>query len=541
MSPYFCLNRKFLEGCVENYQISIFNDVLGPVMTGPSSSHTAGPGRIGYFIHHLMRDFDSIKITFPQHGSYAGVYKGQKSDVALVAGLLGLSITDARFRHSLEMLQHLGIHMEIYISSAEMTHPNASIIELFNSKTRAHLAVESWSTGGGMFEIRSINGFPVQCRGDTYELFFQGLPQEREAIVSSLMALLAECRKDILGGDLGTGAHLLNVKLAAAPDETLLQRLRELGERYSFSVSYVPSILPVCSSGTKDLPFDTADSLKAFLGTRDMPLWKAAALYESVRSGWTEAEVLRFAEGLARIMKDSILQGLEGDFTMSGFLSPTAAKLHNARHAMMDMGLLQRGIIYSTAVMENNSAMGQVAAAPTAGSCGVIPGVLFGVISLETASLEEAAKALLCAGLVGVFIAKQATFAAEVGACQAEIGAASCMSAALVGHFLGSDVETSLKGASMALQNMLGLVCDPVAGCVDIPCINRNAMAVGNAVISANMVQGGFDPVIPLDQTIQSMFAVGNMLPRELRCTGLGGLCCTQKAQELSESLKQRG
>lgn len=524
---------------MHTYQISIFNDVLGPIMTGPSSSHTAGPWRIGSFIHHLMPDFDSIHITFPQKGSYAGVYKGQKSDVAMVAGLLGMPISDPHFKHSLTRMQERGVHLQITIADMDMTHPNASTIELANSKTKTHMTVESWSTGGGMFEIRAINGCTVQCCGDMHELFFYNLPAA-QGDCACITSALAGCQQHILNSPLAVNGNCLNVKLAVAPDGPLLQQLGTLADQHAFSFAYVPPILPVSSSGTKALPFETAESLAVFLQTHDTPLWKAATLYESIRSGWTEDEVLHYAQKLVGVMKDSIIQGLKGDFEMAGFLSPTAAKLHKASPSMLDMGLIQRGIIYSTAVMENNSAMGQVAAAPTAGSCGVIPGVLFGILSLETQDIENAAKALMCAGLVGVFIAKQATFAAEVGACQAEIGAASCMSAALVGHFLGSDSHAALQSASMALQNMLGLICDPVAGCVDIPCINRNAMAVGNAIISANMVHAGFDPVIPLDQTIQSMQAVGAMLPRELRCTGLGGLCCTPKAQEISLSMKHK-
>lgn len=525
---------------MSSYQVSIFNDVLGPVMTGPSSSHTAGPGRIGSFVHHLMPEFDSIKIVFPRQGSYAGVYKGQKSDVAIIAGLLGLQITNPQFRHSLQMLKERGIGLDIEIVDMEMTHPNASIIELYSSKEDEKLSVESWSTGGGMFEIRSINGSAVQCCGDTHELFFYDLPAGREDVASGISQALDICKESTLSAFSSPDGRLVNVKLSAALSAELLQDLFNLGKKLSFKVRYIPLILPVASCGVKDLPFETAESLKQFLKNRDMPFWKAAALYESVRSGWTEERVMNYAEKMVGVMRDSIIQGLKGDFEMAGFLSPTAAKLHAASHRMMDMGLIRNGVIYSTAVMENNSAMGQVAAAPTAGSCGVIPGVLFGIISLEASDIREAARALMCAGLVGVFIAKQATFAAEVGACQAEIGAASCMSAALVGHFLGSDVDTTLQGASMALQNMLGLVCDPVAGCVDIPCINRNAMAVGNAIISANIVNVGFDPVIPLDQTIKAMLSVGNMLPRELRCTGLGGLCCTTKAHEISNSMKKR-
>ena len=148
-------------------------------------------------------------------------------------------------------------------------------------------------------------------------------------------------------------------------------------------------------------------------------------------------------------------------------------------------------------------------------------------------------KGLLASGLAGAFIANQASFGAEVAACQAENGSASAMAAAGIVQLLGGNVEQGFKAASLALQNMLGLVCDPVGGLTEIPCISRNIIAMSNAVQSANMVMLGFDPVIPLDETILSMYEVGQMLPAELRCTCKGGLCNTETAKCVVANLKR--
>lgn len=526
---------------MSQYQISIFNDVLGPVMTGPSSSHTAGPGRIGYFIGKLMDSFEYIKIEFPQKGSYAGTYKGQKSDVAIVAGLLGMEIIHPKFKDSLAILEEKNISLEIVITDYEAEHPNSSIITL-KKKSGEQVSVESWSTGGGMFVIRSINGISVTCKGDYHELVVLG----DTSLDPELSVKLEQCLKSwnivSVHKNICVTKGVSNIKLSTEPSKSLISTLSNITESCGGKLRYIPPILPVATGEEKILPFETADELEKYLFEHEMPLWQAAVTYEAVRSGWSEKQVLSYAEYLLGVMKKSIQQGLAADFQMSGFLSPTAYKIEQASNneQLIDTGVIGKGTIYSTAVMEYNSALGQVVASPTAGSCGVLPGTIFALIGINQEDLTEAAKALMCAGLIGVFIAKQATFAAEVCGCQAEIGSASCMAAALVCHFMSIDAKISLKAASMAMQNTLGLICDPVAGCVEIPCINRNAMAVSNAIVCANLAVGGFDPVISLDEVILAMYKVGKMLPRELRCTGLGGLCDTVKAKELKLIIKKK-
>ncbi len=154
---------------------------------------------------------------------------------------------------------------------------------------------------------------------------------------------------------------------------------------------------------------------------------------------------------------------------------------------------------------------------------------------------EEIAKAMLAAGMIGALIATRWTFAAEVGGCQAETGAASSMAAAALVSLANGTLPQALAAASMALQNTLGLICDPVAGRVEVPCLGKNIMAASNAFSCANLALADYDPVIPLDEVIDAARQVGSQMPRELRCTALGGLAITKTAQAIQNQMRQRG
>jgi L-serine dehydratase len=144
---------------------------------------------------------------------------------------------------------------------------------------------------------------------------------------------------------------------------------------------------------------------------------------------------------------------------------------------------------------------------------------------------------MLAAGLIGVFVAERATFAAEVAGCQAECGAGSAMAAAALVTLARGTADQAVGAASMALQNILGLICDPVANRVEVPCLGRNVMAASNALACANMALAGYDPVVPLDEAIETMHNVGVCLPSELRCTALGGLSVTDTSREIEKGL----
>ncbi len=161
------------------------------------------------------------------------------------------------------------------------------------------------------------------------------------------------------------------------------------------------------------------------------------------------------------------------------------------------------------------------------GRCAALPGAVIAMAESLKQDEETMAKAMLASGLIGVFIATRWTFAAEAGGCQAEGGSASSMAAAALVTLAGGTLAESVAAASMALQNMIGLICDPVANRVEVPCLGKNVMAASNALACANMALAGYDPVIPLDEVIETAKRVAGQMPRELRCTALGGLSVT--------------
>jgi len=208
-------------------------------------------------------------------------------------------------------------------------------------------------------------------------------------------------------------------------------------------------------------------------------------------------------------------------------------------HNLLDASLLNHMILSVTAMMEVKSSMGVIVAAPTAGACAGLPGACIGAAQSLGLSEDEMTKGMLAAGMIGVFIAVRATFAAEVGGCQAECGAGSGMAAAALVTLAKGTTKQAVDASSMALQNLLGLICDPVANRVEVPCLGRNVLAASNAIASANMALANFDPVIPLDEVIETMEKVGKSLPCELRCTALGGLSVTKTSKKIETRLSE--
>jgi L-serine dehydratase len=261
--------------------------------------------------------------------------------------------------------------------------------------------------------------------------------------------------------------------------------------------------------------------------------------YESRRGTITREEVQERMEDLIRIMEGSVAEGLAGTYYDDRILPPQTGlyQTHLENGALLEAGMLNRMILYVSALMEVKSSMGVVVAAPTAGSCGALPGTVLGAGHALGSTPEEMAKAMLAAGVIGIFITAGSTFAAEVCGCQAECGAGSAMAAAALVTLREGSREQALGAASMALQNTLGMICDPVANRVEVPCLGRNVLAASNALACANLALAGFDEIIPLDETIKAMDEVGKAMPHELRCTALGGLSTTETSKRIQEAL----
>lgn len=242
------------------------------------------------------------------------------------------------------------------------------------------------------------------------------------------------------------------------------------------------------------------------------------------------------------IMRTSATQPLKAPCkSMGGLIGGEASKLaaHSAAGKNICGNVLGKAMLYSMAVLEVNASMGLIVAAPTAGSAGVVPGLLLSLQDCYQIPDDRLVDVLFNAGAIGYLAMRNATVAGAVGGCQAEIGVASAMAASAAVELMGGTPEQCLDAASTVLMNMLGLVCDPVGGLVEYPCQNRNAAGVANALIAAEMSLSGVHQLIPFDEMLETMYNVGKHLPVELRETALGGCAVAPSACSRCQMCKQ--
>ena len=230
------------------------------------------------------------------------------------------------------------------------------------------------------------------------------------------------------------------------------------------------------------------------------------------------------------IMKESASAPIAAPRRSIGGLIGGEARLldrHLSSHQSICGTILSRAVTYACAVLEINTSMGLIVAAPTAGSSGVVPGLLLALKEEYDIADEKIVDVLFNAGAVGYLAMRNATVAGAVGGCQAEIGVASAMAASAAAELMGGEPEQCLGAASTVLMNMLGLVCDPIGGLVECPCQSRNAAGVANALTAAEMALSGIRQIIPFDEMLAAMYSVGKRMPSELRETALGGCAAT--------------
>ncbi len=512
---------------------SIFNDVIGPVMRGPSSSHCAAAVRIGRVAHDLMGGrIERVRLEFDAEGSLARTHAEQGSDAGFFGGLLGWEADDVRLADAAAALALAGIAVEIRLGRFGDPHPNTYRIALEGGGERH--TMRALSTGGGMIEVIAVDGIPLSLRGDRHVTLLAAGPGFSPADLPPRLPGGAE----ILAHG-GTPPALVEIRTPEPlPDATLRHIAACPGVGW---VRRIRPVLPVLSRPGLRVPFLSCRELLAWNRDRGFDLARLAAVYESARGGLPEAEVIERMRRIAGLLARSVAQGTAGTEYPGRILPAQAPAFGEALAAgrLIEAGVLNRMIHYAAALMEVKSAFGTIVALPTAGSCGVVPGAVLGFADALGWGEEQAASGLLAAGLIGVLIAARATFAAELAGCLAECGAASAMAAAALVTLRGGGVPAAAAAAAMALQNVLGLVCDPVANRVEVPCLGRNVLGVANALACANLALAGFDPVIPLDETIEAMADVGRRLPPELRCTGGAGLSRTPTARALARRLAE--
>jgi len=506
--------------------VSIFNDVIGPVMRGPSSSHCAAALRIGRLARDLMDgEITEVLVEFDRAGSLPTTHESQGSDMGLFGGLLGWEADDERLPNSAQALAEAGIKLRIETVDVGDPHPNTYRLTLKNSReTHTLIAI---STGGGMIEVIEIDGVPLSMDGGHHEtLVWQSGCDFSRIQNDSAKSETTFSANEVIVHELG--------------DQQLIQvKSDRFVESDGSSVKRLSPVLPVPSRKDLHVPFTSCAAMLAHDGAQNTPLWQLAIEYERARGNFTEREVIDKMIAIVRILRKSIASGIAGTSYEDRVLHHQSGKFAEMMKAgrLLDGGALNRIILYVTAIMEVKSSMGVIVAAPTAGACAALPGAVIAMAEEMGKDETEMAKAMLAAGLIGVFIATRWTFAAEAGGCQAEGGSAACMAAAALVTLAGGTRDQSIAAASMAFQSMLGLICDPIANRVEAPCLGKNVMAASNALSCANMALAGYDPLIPLDEVIDAAKAVAERMPREHRCTSLGGLAVTPTSLEIEKRL----
>lgn len=521
-------------------------DVIGPIMVGPSSSHTAGALRIAYMARRLCLA-EPKTVEFRLLGSFAHTLTGHGTDKALVAGMLGLATDDLRIRDSFDLAREAGLAFSfVTLPDAEYDHPNTIDVRIVDAAGNA-MDVRGESIGGGAAVIRKIDDIDVRITGESASIVVRQRDEKGvlahiaqsisdEGVNIATTRMYRERKGDtaytVLETDQAVGAEAK----AAIEDHPAIYDVRIIpgDARADVERVAVPDVAAALQRFA-ELDFGNGAALLAYCEEHGATLSEAFLAREA-----TLAASLGYADGAAAYLREALAVMRcaarrpidEALPSMGGLIGGEARKLadlHERGGELCD-DQLSCAIAYAMAVLETNASMGRIVAAPTAGSAGVLPGVLLALQRTRGYGDDDLAHGLAAAAAIGYLITRNATVSGAEGGCQAEVGSAAAMAAAASVELMGGTPAQCFAAASNALTNMMGLVCDPIAGLVEEPCQKRNAAGAAVALVSAQIALAGIGNLVDFDQTVEAMRKVGRSLPFELRESALGGIAAAPTA-----------
>ena len=552
-------------------------DIIGPIMVGPSSSHTAGALRIARMARRLLSAAPA-RADITLYGSFAHTGTGHGTDKALVAGLLGLEADDLRIRDSFFLAKGAGLEFaftratDAQAEAAGVEHPNTVDMRIVDADGE-RIEVRGVSVGGGAAAIRRIDGVDMDISG------------KRTSVVVSqrdergVLAHIARCLSDAAVNIATTrmyrtrrGAHAYTVmevdgSVPARAKEEIEQDPRVMGVRIipadgpeggmigdgaavdgrddaaaaggeqngGAAGSMTDRQIEAAEERFARCDFTTGAELLALCGREGCSIAQAMAAREEALAALDGADA-GTDEYLARVldvMRASTEKPLrEPEQSIGGLIGGEAhdSAAACARPDAVIDGIAADAMVRAMAVLETNACMGRIVATPTAGSSGVLPGVLFALQNGKGFDDTTLRAGVLTASAVGYLAARNATVSGAEGGCQAEVGTAAAMAAAAAVEMAGGTPAAALDAASNALCALMGLVCDPVGGLVEIPCQKRNGSAAAVALTCAQIALAGVPNLVPFDETVAAMDAVGRTLPATLRETALGGIAAAPAA-----------
>ncbi len=517
-------------------------DVLGPIMVGPSSSHTAGALRIGRMAAELAPS--EIKAaSFTLYNSFAKTAEGHGTTRALVAGVLGMDTDDPRISHSREIAAERGVDIAFeLVASAPDIHPNTADVTLF-CEGEATVEVRGESIGGGRIRLSAIDGAPIEVTGDLPTLFIRH--RDQPGVLGRLCTAVAVAGVNIATIKTTRRAPGADAFTVIESDEVipmeLLDALIEDPEVVYGRVLFIAGAR-LEAQAAFDEDFSSASALLA--AAQEMPgsigalmRRREIALVAQDPHANAAASVDAAMEKVAKVMGEEVRDTLEEPRpSLGGFLDGEAKRVLDHERALTLLGgdVEGRAIAYAMATVERSDTMGVIVAAPTAGASGIVPGSLIalgealaeaaGLPLSPVVSLPRFEKALWCAAAIGAIAQGNASVSGAEAGCQAETGVAAAMAAAGLTQMLYGSPAACLDAAAIAIANTLGLVCDPALGLVEYPCQLRNAGGVAQAFCAARLALSGVESPVGLDEALAAMESVGGALPAALRETAEGGL-----------------
>jgi L-serine dehydratase len=530
-----------------------FNDVFGPVMQPGSSSHTAGPCRLGRLAADLLgRPPARVEVLLDRRGSFAGTFGMMAEDRAMVAGALGMLPDDARLFQSLRLARQAGVTVSFEFGElAESAHPNAVRFDLA-ADDGSTVTLVGVSTGGGMVETVALDGFPLRLNGDTFVLLaFDRAGDVKPAAFERLAAgwpglveAISVVRR--AGGSNGHAAlHVARLAdepgLAAVARELADLRRERAAEPVAeaMRLALLRPLLPVVTRPErKPQLFDTMTEWRRLAAARGLPLADVAVQYEMDASGWSRDEVLRHMRGLAAVMRRQTRAAYDETASApSGPFKPDFPALwaeHEGSPQRLSDELTAVTIRYAYGAGAGIPGVPTVPG-PMGGGGGYIYAALSAVREVRGLSEDDLVRGLFVAAGVGAIAFSRTEPTGERIGCGGECGVCGAMAAAAIVEMAGGGPKAAEDAASLALQATTGLPCDPMPGGRGQPCRSRIMAATCTAHVFADLALAGHEAVLPLHEAIDVLDAVGRLLPPELLCTSRGGAAAAPTAVRLAD------
>ena len=434
---------------------SIFNDVLAPVTQGPSSSNTVGPHRIGTIARAMLDGKpEYLKIEMSRGGGFYDTFYSMDSDKAFLAGILGKDLIKFDLGAVYQAAEEEGLKYEFVFSDRIAKQPT-EMGELTISSSEETIVLTGITLGGGEILIRDINGEPCEIKG-------------------------------------------------VYPEEVAIKG--------SDKIRHLPSVYPMKTIKGAVPPFTCSEEMIEYCHRNEISLWQAALDYECSLTGLSEKEILKTAEETLDISYASIESGFKKGIEFEGVTVAKAPEIKEKmkKTTLIPMGAADTGALDALAIMEYSNSHGKIVCMPTGGASGIIPAAIKNTSEALGKTKEDEIKALLTAGLIGVFYFPT-HYHGALG-CQAEVGVATSMAAAALVSLISDDPEAGERAAVLAMQYIIGQVCDPIEGYAQIPCFIRNIASVPMAMTCANYAVLGIDTAVSLDGMADAVLRVGEKL-----------------------------